>query len=132
MFRKRNMKLCRIGSVGEEKPAIIDSENNYRDLSSIINDLNPDTLNFDTLEKIKKTDISSLPKLDSSSRIGACVSNPSKFIGIGLNFKDHAEEQNLPLIMGIYNVGSLDKAEKLLLNKGFHQIGGTYYNGINR
>ena len=44
------MKLCRIGSVGEEKPAIIDSENNYRDLSSIINDFNPDTLNFDTLE----------------------------------------------------------------------------------
>ena len=70
------MKLCRIGSVGKEKPVIIDSENNYRDLSSIINDLNPDTLNFDTLEKIKKTDISSLPKLDSSSRIGACVSNP--------------------------------------------------------
>ena len=44
----------------------------------------------------------------------------------------YAEKQNLPLIMGIYNVGSLDKAEKLLLNKGFHQIGGTYYNGVNR
>ena len=29
--------------------------------------------------------------------IGACVSKPSKFIGIGLNFKDHAEEQNLPI-----------------------------------
>ena len=40
------MKLCRIGSVGEEKPAIIDSENNYRDLSSIINDLNLKSLNF--------------------------------------------------------------------------------------
>ena len=37
------MKLCRIGSTGKEKPAIIDGENNYRDLSSIINDLNPDT-----------------------------------------------------------------------------------------
>ena len=91
------MKLCRIGSTGKEKPAIIDGENNYRDLSSIINDLNPDTLNFDTIEKIKKTDVLSLPKLNSSSRIGACVSNPSKFIGIGLNFKDHAEEQNLPI-----------------------------------
>ena len=91
------MKLCRIGSTGKEKPAIIDAENNYRDLSSIINDLNPDTLNFDTIEKIKKTDVLSLPKLNSSSRIGACVSNPSKFIGIGLNFKDHAEEQNLPI-----------------------------------
>ena len=47
------MKLCRIGSGGKEKPAIIDGENNYRDLSSIINDLNPDTLNFDTIENRK-------------------------------------------------------------------------------
>ena len=91
------MKLCRIGSVGKEKPAIIDKEDNYRDLSSIIKDLNPDTLNFETIDKIKQVDILSLPKLDSSSRIGACVSTPSKFIGIGLNFKDHAEEQNLPI-----------------------------------
>ena len=91
------MKLCRIGKIGEEKPAIIDKDNNYRDLSSIIEDLSPDTLNFNTLEKIEKADISSLPKLDANLRIGACVSKPSKFIGIGLNFKDHAEEQNLPI-----------------------------------
>ena len=91
------MKLCRIGNAGEEKPAIIDEENNFRDLSSLINDFDPGTLNFNTIDKIQKSDISSLPKLDSNSRIGACVSKPSKFIGIGLNFKDHAEEQNLPI-----------------------------------
>ena len=91
------MKLCRIGNAREEKPAIIDEENNFRDLSSLINDFNPDTLNFSTIDKIQKSDISKLSKLDSSSRIGACVSKPSKFIGIGLNFKDHAEEQNLPI-----------------------------------
>jgi len=91
------MKLCRIGDAGNEKPAIIDKENNYRDLSSIINDLNPDTLNFETLEKIEKVEISKFPILEQSSRIGPCVSKPSKFIGIGLNFKDHAEEQNLPI-----------------------------------
>ena len=89
------MKLMRVGEVGFEKPALIDAQNKYRDLSSLIKDLNPDTLNFETLEKIKKTDISKLPVLDSNLRIGACVSKPSKFIGIGLNFKDHAEEQNL-------------------------------------
>ena len=83
------MKLCRIGKIGEEKPAIIDRDNNYRDLSSIIEDLSPDALNFNTLEKIEKADILSLPKLDTNLRIGACVSKPSKFIGIGLNFKDH-------------------------------------------
>ena len=91
------MKLLRIGEAGSEKPALIDNENKYRDLSSIIKDLNPDTLNFETLEKIKTTDITKLPVLDSNLRIGSCVSKPSKFIGIGLNFKDHAEEQNLPI-----------------------------------
>ena len=51
------MKLCRIGNVGNEKPALIDNENNYRDLSSLLDDLNPETLNFDTIEKIKKLEI---------------------------------------------------------------------------
>ena len=91
------MKLLRIGEFNKEKPAIIDEKNNIRDLSSIIVDFNPDTLNFNTLEKIQKTNINDLPILDSNLRIGACISKPSKFIGIGLNFKDHAEEQNLPV-----------------------------------
>ena len=91
------MKLLRVGEIGSEKPALIDNENKYRDLSSIIKDLNPDTLNFETLEKIRIIDKSKLSVLDSNLRIGACVSKPSKFIGIGLNFKDHAEEQNLPI-----------------------------------
>ena len=91
------MKLLRLGETGSEKPALIDNENKYRDLSSIIEDLNPDSLNFETLEKIKSIDVSKFPELDSNLRIGACVSNPSKFIGIGLNFKDHAEEQHLPI-----------------------------------
>ena len=91
------MKLLRLGNPGNEKPALIDKEGNFKDLSSIILDLNPDTLNFKIIEKINKIEISSLPTLDSNLRIGACVSKPSKFIGIGLNFKDHAEEQNLPI-----------------------------------
>ena len=91
------MKLLRIGEKGKEKPAVIDDQNNYKDLSSVIEDFNPKTLNFETLEKIKNIDLSKLPTIDSNQRIGACVSEPSKFIGIGLNFKDHAEEQNLPI-----------------------------------
>ena len=91
------MKLIRLGTIGEEKPAIIDSKNNYRDLSSIVEDFNPDTLNFEIIEKIKKLDLNSLPIIDNNTRIGSCVSKPSKFIGIGLNFKDHAAEQNLPI-----------------------------------
>ena len=91
------MKLIRLGELGKERPALIDKDGIFRDLSSVINDLDPNTLNFETIDKIKKVDTSSLPKLDPNLRIGPCVSKPSKFIGIGLNFKDHAEEQNLPI-----------------------------------
>ena len=91
------MKLLRVGDINNEKPAIVDKENNYRDLSSIIQDFTPDTLNFETFDKIKKINLSSLPTLNKKQRIGPCVSKPSKFIGIGLNFKDHAKEQNLPM-----------------------------------
>ena len=86
------MKLLRLGNKGKEKPVIIDNDGNYRDLSSIISDFNPDTLNFKTIEKIKNINLLDLPKLETSNRIGACVSKPSKFIGIGLNFSDHAAE----------------------------------------
>ena len=91
------MKLARVGNPGQERPTIIDKDNNYRDLSSIIKDFNPDSLNFDTIKKLKNINVKDLATIDNNQRIGACVSNPSKFIGIGLNFKDHAIEQNMPI-----------------------------------
>ena len=91
------MKICRIGSKNKEKPVIIDDQGNYRDLSDVIKDFDQSNLNFETIEKIKNINIKDLKILDKNARIGPCVSNPSKFIGIGLNFKDHATEQNLPI-----------------------------------
>ena len=46
------MKFLRVGQKGKEKPAILDKDGKIRDISSQIKDLNPDTLNFKTLEKI--------------------------------------------------------------------------------
>ena len=86
------MKLLRIGQKGSEKPAILDKDGKIRDLSSHIQDLNPDTLNFKTISDLQNLDLSSLPELSSSDRIGSCVSQPGKFIAIGLNFSDHAAE----------------------------------------
>jgi|TARA_B100002051_G_C16700501_1_gene620699 2,4-diketo-3-deoxy-L-fuconate hydrolase len=88
------MKLLRVGVRGKERPAILDNQNNFRDLSKIVNDLNPQSLNFETLEKIKQSEINSLPKINSNERIGACVTNPANFFAIGLNYKAHAEETN--------------------------------------
>ena len=91
------MKLCRVGKVNVERPALIDQKGNFRDLSSIIKDLDPSTLNFETIDKLQKINTESLKIIDKKDRIGPCVSNPSKFLGIGLNYKDHALEQNLPV-----------------------------------
>ncbi len=91
------MKLIRVGQKGKEKPGILDKDGKIRDISSHIKDLNPDYLNFETISKLKNADLSSLPELSSTSRIGACISKPGKFVAIGLNFTDHAKESNLPV-----------------------------------
>ena len=57
------MKLLRIGKKGNEKPAVIDKDSKIRDISSYIQDLNPDHLNFDTISKLQNSDLSSLPEL---------------------------------------------------------------------
>jgi len=89
------MKLLRIGEKGKEKPAILDKNHKIRDLSSHILDLNPNHLNFETFSKIKKLDLEKLPELSQNERLGSCISKPGKFVAIGLNYSDHAEETGL-------------------------------------
>lgn len=91
------MKLLRIGNLGAEKPAILDTDGNYRDLSAVIDDVNGANISDAALEKIGKIDLTSLPILDAASRVGACVGNVGKFICIGLNYADHAAESGLEL-----------------------------------
>ena len=86
------MKLLRVGNKGNEKPAILDSEGKIRDISSHINDLNPENLNFETFSKIQSADLSKLPELLSNERVGSCITSPGKFVAIGLNYSDHAAE----------------------------------------
>ena len=86
------MKLLRCGNKNNEKPAVLDKNGKIRDLSSKISDFNPETLNFETLAKLQKIDIETLPEISNTTRIGSCITNPGKFIAIGLNYSDHAAE----------------------------------------
>ncbi len=86
------MKLLRVGSKGKEKPAVLDKNNKIRDISSLVKDLDPENLNFETINKISDADFEKLPELSASERIGSCITKPGKFIGIGLNYSDHAAE----------------------------------------
>ena len=86
------MKLLRCGNKNNEKPAALDKNGKIRDLSSKISDFNPETLNFENLAKLQKIDLETLPEISNTTRVGSCVSNPGKFIAIGLNYSDHAAE----------------------------------------
>ena len=91
------MKLLRHGEFGKEKPGIIDQEGKIRDLSDYFSDINGDTISADSLKKITAIDLSTLPIVSDTTRLGACVGNVGKFLCIGLNYSDHAAESGLPV-----------------------------------
>ena len=86
------MKLLRFGSPGKEKPGLVDDSGAIRDLSGLVEDISKETLLPGNLEKLRNTDTSSLPEVNEDSRLGPCIGNIGKFICIGLNYSDHAEE----------------------------------------
>ncbi|WP_109484244.1 fumarylacetoacetate hydrolase family protein [Paraburkholderia sp. C35] len=91
------MKLLRYGAAGHEKPAILDSNGQIRDLSAIIDDIAGATLEPESLNRLRQLNTDSLPIIPATERIGACVGRIGKFICIGLNYADHAAESNLPV-----------------------------------
>ena len=89
------MKLLRYGPAGSEKPGIIDAEGNIRDLSNVVPDISGDVLSPEGLAKIETAELSKLPLVDRSERLGPCVAGTGKFICIGLNYSDHAAESGM-------------------------------------
>jgi len=91
------MKLVRYGTFGEEKPGLIDKTGQLRDISAAIGDLRAKNLNRSNLTALSKCDETSFPIVTERPRIGSCVAIPSNFIGVGLNYRDHAEEAGFPV-----------------------------------
>ncbi len=92
------MKLARYGLPGMEKPALVDSEGNLRDLSDYAADISSDLLSEERLREIAALDIGRLPVVnDPEVRYGPPVATIGKIICIGLNYTDHAREVGLPL-----------------------------------
>jgi 2-keto-4-pentenoate hydratase/2-oxohepta-3-ene-1,7-dioic acid hydratase in catechol pathway len=91
------MKLVRYGNPGKEKPGLIDAAGKLRDLSKVIADVTPDQLNDKALAKLAKLNTEKLPLVKGKPRMGCPVANVGKFLGIGLNYADHAAEAGLPV-----------------------------------
>jgi 2-keto-4-pentenoate hydratase/2-oxohepta-3-ene-1,7-dioic acid hydratase in catechol pathway len=93
------MKLLRYGQKGFEKPAIIDDEGNIRDISSIINDINPRVL-ATIQQTLSSTSLNTLPLVKKDVRIGACLDVTGKIMCIGYNSRLHTEQMGLKPLEG--------------------------------
>lgn len=95
------MKLVRYGAPGAEKPGILDADGRVRDLSGIAADIGGETLRPAGLKALQDLDVATLPLVEGVAqqdlRLGPCVGGIGKFICIGLNYADHAEEANMPI-----------------------------------
>ena len=86
------MKLLRYGTHGKEKPGMLDDAGVIRDLTGIVDDIAGELLLPKKIEFLRGMDHSSLPVVGEEQRFGPCVERVGKFICIGLNYSDHAEE----------------------------------------
>lgn len=84
------MHYVRYGEKGAEKPGMLDDQGRIRDLSAVIPDLAGDVLGA-----LPKVDPDSLPLVSGNPRLGPPVGQVGKFIGIGLNYADHAAEAGM-------------------------------------
>ncbi len=86
------MKLVRYGQPGKEKPGLIDPAGKLRDLSAVVQDIDPDQLSDAALARLRKLNVDKLPLVKGSPRMGCPVAGIGKFVAIGLNYSDHAAE----------------------------------------
>jgi 2-keto-4-pentenoate hydratase/2-oxohepta-3-ene-1,7-dioic acid hydratase in catechol pathway len=91
------MKLLRFGAPGAEKPGILDQRGRIRDLSTIVADIGGEVLGPESLTRLKSLDPASLPAVSGEPRLGVPVAPVPKFLGIGLNYRDHAAETGMPI-----------------------------------
>lgn len=91
------MRLVRYGRPGREKPGLIDADGRLRSLAAVIDDIDAKTLAPKVLARLARIDPSKLPAVRGRPRFGVPVTGIRKFIGIGLNYADHAAETGMPI-----------------------------------
>jgi len=107
------MKLLRFGSPGRERPGIVDGSGSIRDASSLGGDITPESIADGLLARLAEADLAALPVVPPGVRLGAPIARTGNFIGVGLNYADHAAE-----------IGQALPKEPILFNKAPNSISG--------
>lgn len=88
------MKFVRFGEAGREAPGLLAPDGSLRSLAEVVRDIDPVTLASGQLAAAA-ADWQNLPVVQGDPRLGAPLANVGKFLGIGLNYADHAAEAGM-------------------------------------
>lgn len=91
------MKLVRYGRRGAEKPGLLDTGDQVRDLSRVVEDIGPALLSASGRARLRALRAERLPVVRGRPRLGSPLAGIGKLVCIGLNYTDHATEVGLPL-----------------------------------
>ena len=91
------LRLVRFGPIGEEKPGLLDDQNQIHDLSAFIEDITPGRLSDEALEEIAEIPLDQIPIVPGDPRIGIPLTGIGKIVAIGFNYVNHAAEMAVDL-----------------------------------
>tara|TARA_Y100001968_G_scaffold325961_1_gene368158 strand:+ start:15807 stop:16730 length:924 start_codon:yes stop_codon:yes gene_type:complete len=91
------LRLVRFGPIGEEKPGLLDDQNQIHDLSAFIEDITPSQLSDEALEEIAEIPLDQIPVVQGDPRLGIPLTGIGKIVAIGFNYVNHAAEMAVDL-----------------------------------
>jgi 2,4-didehydro-3-deoxy-L-rhamnonate hydrolase len=94
------MKLIRFGEPGREKPGVFLADGRRLDVSGVVADYDDGFFASGGIARLGEAlerDEVEMAEVPETVRLGPPVARPGKIICIGLNFRDHAAESNMPL-----------------------------------
>ena len=91
------LRLVRFGPIGEEKPGLLDDQNQIHDLSAFIDDITPSQLSDEVLEEIAEIPLDQIPVVPGDPRLGIPLTGIGKIVAIGFNYVNHAAEMAVDL-----------------------------------
>jgi len=109
------MKFMRVGTAGRERPAVLANDGTIRDISTLVDDICPNSIGSGVLSGLDDVSILKYPQLAKGERIGPCIQRTGNFIAVGLNYIQHAIETNAPI-----------PEEPILFNKASSCISGPH------
>lgn len=86
------VRFARVGEPGAERPVALEPDGTMRDLSGLADDIQADDI-----ARLQEIELATLPVIEGEQRFGVPVGGVAKVIAIGLNYREHARESNLPI-----------------------------------